>query len=165
MSVAQFTRVAFEYSTDGVNYIPLGNGTPTGGSWMLSGLSLATGQNIFIRARGYYRTGGYNGSESITESVRNAFLTAPAGTPTPSPTSANPNRDSHADTAGHSYTGAHSRTDANAVALSYTDPTRRQQPHQRPPQPRAAMIPGRPSASSMRPQREWITRQFGPARK
>ena len=77
-SSPQFTRVAFEYSTDGVNYVPLGNGTPTGGSWTLSGLSLPTGQNIFIRARGYYRSGGYNGSESITETVRNAFLTGPS---------------------------------------------------------------------------------------
>src|SRR5207253_2519264 len=30
-------------------------------------------QNIYIRARGYYRSGQDNGSESTTESVRNAF--------------------------------------------------------------------------------------------
>jgi len=72
-SSAQFTRVTFEYSTDNVNYTPLGNGTATGSNWTLTGLNLPTGVNIYIRARGYYRSGYQNGSESITESVRNAF--------------------------------------------------------------------------------------------
>ena len=75
-SSAQFTRVTFESSTDSVNYTPLGNGTPAGNNWTLTGLSLPTGQNFYIRARGYYRSGFQNGSESITESVRNAFITA-----------------------------------------------------------------------------------------
>ncbi|MGI8604664.1 MAG: hypothetical protein ACR2OZ_16960 [Verrucomicrobiales bacterium] len=73
-SSPQFARVTFEYSTDNVNYTPLGNGTAAGSNWILTGLSLSTGQNIYIRARGYYRSGYFNGSESITESVRNAFL-------------------------------------------------------------------------------------------
>jgi uncharacterized delta-60 repeat protein len=73
-SSSQFTRVTFESSTDNVNYTPLGDGTAAGGDWTLTGLNLPTGQNIYIRARGYYRTGYQNGSESITESVRNAFL-------------------------------------------------------------------------------------------
>ena len=72
-----FRRVTFEYSTDNVNHTLLGNGTASGSNWTLSGLSLPTGQNIYIRARGYYRSGYQNGSESITESVRNAFLAAP----------------------------------------------------------------------------------------
>ena len=38
---------------------------------------MPTGQNFYIRARGYYRSGYENGSESITESVRNAFIAAP----------------------------------------------------------------------------------------
>jgi len=73
-SSPQFTRVPFEYSTDNVNYTPLGNGTASGSNWILTGLNLPTGQNFYIRARGYYGSGQYNGSESITESVRNAFL-------------------------------------------------------------------------------------------
>jgi uncharacterized delta-60 repeat protein len=77
----QFTRVTFEYSTDNVNYTPLGKPTAAGSSWTLTGLNLTTGQNIYIRARGYYRGGYQNGSESISESVRNAFITLP---PTPS---------------------------------------------------------------------------------
>src|SRR5207249_12061018 len=80
----QFARVTFEYSNDTVNYTPLGNGTATDNSWTLTGLNLPIGQNFSIRARGYYRSGGYNGSESTTESVRNAFVTA--ATPTPTPT-------------------------------------------------------------------------------
>ena len=74
-SSQQFTRVTFESSTDNVNYTPLGNGTAVGSNWTLTGLSLPLGQDIYIRARGYYRSGYFNASESITESVRNAFIT------------------------------------------------------------------------------------------
>ena len=79
-SSQQFTRVTFESSTDNVNYTPLGDGTAVGSNWTLTGLSLPLGQDIYIRARGYYRSGYFNGSESITESVRNAFITL---SPTP----------------------------------------------------------------------------------
>ncbi len=79
-SSPQFTRVAFEYSTDNVNYTPLGDGIPPSGSsgWIRTGLSFATGQNIYIRGRGYNRTGYLNGSGSITDLVRNVFLPADA---------------------------------------------------------------------------------------
>ena len=77
----QFTRVTFESSTNNLNYTFLGNGTTAAGDWTLTGLNLPTGQNLYIRARGYYRSGFYNGSESIAESVRNAFLTPQAATP------------------------------------------------------------------------------------
>ena len=40
-SSPQFTRVTFEYSTDNVNYTPLGNGTAAGSNWTLTGLSLS----------------------------------------------------------------------------------------------------------------------------
>src|SRR5947207_11320122 len=85
-SSPQFTRVTFESSTDNVNYTLLGNGTATGSNWTLTGLNLPTGQNFYIRARGYYRSGRYNDSESITESVRNAFIAGPTPTVTPTPT-------------------------------------------------------------------------------
>ncbi|MBK8466695.1 MAG: hypothetical protein IPL32_12775 [Chloracidobacterium sp.] len=86
-SSPQLERVTFESSTDNVNYTPLGNGTATGDTWSLTGLNLSTGQNIYIRARGYYRSGAFNGSESIAESVRNAFLVAgPTATTTNTPT-------------------------------------------------------------------------------
>ena len=64
-----------------MNYTFLGNGTASGSNWTLTGLNLSTQQNLYIRARGYYRSGYFNGSESIAESVRNVFLTLP---PTPS---------------------------------------------------------------------------------
>jgi uncharacterized delta-60 repeat protein len=85
-SSPRLTRVTFELSTDTVNYSLLGNGTAAGNNWVLTGLNLPTGQNIYIRARGHYSSGTNNGSESITESVRNAFLPGPAGTPAPTPT-------------------------------------------------------------------------------
>ena len=81
----QLTRVTFESSTDNLNYTPLGNGTAAGSSWTLSGLSLPTSQHVSIRARGYYRTGANNASESIAESVRDAFITLP-----PMPTRSSP---------------------------------------------------------------------------
>ena len=77
-SSAQFARVTFEDSTNGVNYNFLGYGTPIGSNWSLTGLNLSIGQNLYIRARGYYRSGYLNGSESITEWVRNVFLVAAA---------------------------------------------------------------------------------------
>ena len=84
-SSPQYARTSFESSTNNVTYTPLGNGTQVGSNWSLTGLNLPTGQNIYIRARGYYRTGYTNASESITESIRNTFIPTP--TPTPSPTS------------------------------------------------------------------------------
>ncbi len=88
-SSPQFMRVTFESSNDNVNYTPLGNGAPSGSNWTLTGLNLPVGQNFYVRARGYHRTGDFSGSESIAESVRNAFLTGqatPSPTPPPTPT-------------------------------------------------------------------------------
>ncbi|HEX7618031.1 MAG TPA: hypothetical protein VF480_04850, partial [Verrucomicrobiae bacterium] len=79
----QFTRVTFESSTNNLNYTFLGNGTTAAGDWTLTGLNLPTEQNLYIRARGYYRSGSNNGSESIAESVRNAFLTPLVATSPP----------------------------------------------------------------------------------
>ncbi len=76
-SGAQFTRVTFESSTDNVNYTLLGHGTWAGSNWSLTGLDLPAARNFYIRARGYYRSGYFNGSESITESVRRTFIAGP----------------------------------------------------------------------------------------
>ena len=73
-SSPQFTRVTFEISPNNVTFAFLGNGTPVGSSWTLTGLSLPTGHTLFIRARGFYRSGGLNGSESVTGTRRNAFF-------------------------------------------------------------------------------------------
>ena len=86
----QFSSVSFEYSNDNVNYALLGQGTATGGSWTLAGLTLPSGQDIYIRARGRYRSGEENGSGSSGELVENAFLggvsPSPTATSSPSPT-------------------------------------------------------------------------------
>ena len=89
-SSPQFARVTFEYSDDNVTFTPLGNGTSSGSDWILSGLSLPAGQNFYIRARGYRRSGIYSGSESVTESVRYGPAGTPAPTPTASPTATPP---------------------------------------------------------------------------
>lgn len=47
---------------------------PQTATYTLTGLNLPTGQNVLIRARGYYRTGYQNGSESIEEMVKVVFL-------------------------------------------------------------------------------------------
>jgi hypothetical protein len=79
----QLARVTFEFSNDSVSYTPLGAGIASGSNWTLEGLDLPTKQNFYIRARGFYRTGSRAGSESIMESVRNAFIAG--ATPTPGP--------------------------------------------------------------------------------
>jgi uncharacterized delta-60 repeat protein len=73
-----FSSVSFEQSTDGVNYIPLGNVArfESSSNWILTGLSLPTNQNLFIRAHGVLRTGQNNGSQAIIESLQNVFLSA-----------------------------------------------------------------------------------------
>ncbi len=71
-SSPQFTRVIFESSPDNVSYTSLGTGTASGSNWTLTGLSLPAAQSIYIRARGHYRAGYENASDSIMESVRNA---------------------------------------------------------------------------------------------
>jgi uncharacterized delta-60 repeat protein len=76
-SSPQFYRVDFEYSNDNVSYTSLGSGTAAGNDWTRTGLNLTTGFNFYIRARGYYRSGEHNGSDSIAESVRNAFTAGP----------------------------------------------------------------------------------------
>ncbi len=92
-SGAQFTRVIFQLSTDnGATYTTLGTATnsrpafdgkpalesdfaPNAAGYTLTGLNLPDGQNILIRARGFYRTGFQNGSESIEDTVQNVYLT------------------------------------------------------------------------------------------
>ncbi len=73
-SSPQFARVTFEISFDNVNFNLLGDGTAAGSNWILTGLSLPAGRNFIIRARGFYRSGQNNGSESITGSRRNTFF-------------------------------------------------------------------------------------------
>ncbi len=76
-SSPQFSRVTFESSNDNINYTLLGNGIASGSNWILTGLNLSTGTNLYIRARGHYHGGWQNGSESINQTVRNAFLSGP----------------------------------------------------------------------------------------
>jgi uncharacterized delta-60 repeat protein len=69
-------RVTFEISTDGFNYLALGEGTQIVSGWQLNGVVLPRGQNLWIRARGFFTETGYrSGSSSIIEVVRNVYLT------------------------------------------------------------------------------------------
>ncbi|MGI8786685.1 MAG: delta-60 repeat domain-containing protein [Pyrinomonadaceae bacterium] len=93
-SAAQFNRVIFEQSIDnGATYTFLGTATnsfaplaiakgdnqfaPLASGYTLTGLSLPIGQNILIRARGFYRAGNHSSSDIIEDKVQNAFLAAP----------------------------------------------------------------------------------------
>ena len=69
-------RVTFDLSTDGAYYTPLGSATRISGGWQMTGLGLPKAHNIFIRARGFYSSGQYNGSGSIVRSARTAFVLA-----------------------------------------------------------------------------------------
>ena len=73
----EVVRVTFELSTDGINYIALASPSRTLGGWQLTGQSLPTQQNIFVRARGFYSTGESDASGSLVDSVRNAFISSP----------------------------------------------------------------------------------------
>ncbi len=96
-SGAQFARVIFEQSTDnGANWTLLGTATnsltdcglwiadcglqnkipfaPNAAGYTLAGQNIPTGQNVLIRARGFYRTGFQTGSETTEEKVQIAFI-------------------------------------------------------------------------------------------
>jgi uncharacterized delta-60 repeat protein len=115
-SSPQFTRVIFDSSTDNMNYSSLGKVTGAGSNWTLTGLNLSTGQNFYIRARGYQRTAFFNGSESITESVRNAFIAGPSPTPTPPPVITSPLTASA--TIGQQFTYQFEATGATLLAVT-----------------------------------------------
>jgi uncharacterized delta-60 repeat protein len=66
-SAPEVWRASFELSSDGVNWIPLGDGTRVNGGWQITGVPVV--EPSVIRARGYYNTGNQNGSASITESL------------------------------------------------------------------------------------------------
>jgi uncharacterized delta-60 repeat protein len=70
----------FEYSSDGVSYTLLGNGTydflADDPNWHLDGLTLPLAQDGFVRARGYVASGQYDGSGSIDEFIANVFPSA-----------------------------------------------------------------------------------------
>jgi len=78
-SSPQFTTVFFSYSTDNLNYTPLGQGSRylSDSNWLWWATydpPFPADQNIYIQARGFYSGGYFNSSECITDSVRNAFL-------------------------------------------------------------------------------------------
>jgi uncharacterized delta-60 repeat protein len=94
-SAPQFTRVIFEKSTDnGASWTLLGTATnsfasfgetgkgekllaPQAAGYTLNGQSIPTGQNVLIRARGFFRTGYQSGSETIEDKTKNVFLFPP----------------------------------------------------------------------------------------
>ena len=55
----------------------VGNATPQGSSYTLTGLHFPTGQNFLIRSRGYFRTGYANASETTEYNTLNVFLPPP----------------------------------------------------------------------------------------
>ena len=64
-------QVTFERSFDGADFTSLGFGTHIPSGWQLSGLSLPTGQFMYLRARGRAIGGLFNGSSSLIESAKN----------------------------------------------------------------------------------------------
>jgi uncharacterized delta-60 repeat protein len=66
----EVSNVTFEHSQDGLTFSLLGKGSRIPGGWRLTGLTLPTDQNFYVRARGFYSTGYENGSGSIVDSVK-----------------------------------------------------------------------------------------------
>ena len=50
---------------------------PQSAGYTLNGQNIPTGQNVLIRARGFYRTGFQNGSETTEDKVQNIFFLGP----------------------------------------------------------------------------------------
>ena len=50
---------------------------PQAAGYTLTGQTIPTGQNVLIRARGFYRSGFQGGSETAEDKVQNAFLSIP----------------------------------------------------------------------------------------
>ncbi len=80
-SSPQFTEVFLSYSTDNLNYTPLGQAGQYpkiyGANWFWGaayGPPLPAEQNFYIQARGHYGGGYFNSSECIADSVRNVFV-------------------------------------------------------------------------------------------
>jgi uncharacterized delta-60 repeat protein len=79
-----FDKVTFEYSTNGgATYTSLGTAFPqpvvSGGLayHLPPNINLPTGQNLLVRARGFYKAGMYNGSYSIEEHVKQVYFFGP----------------------------------------------------------------------------------------
>ncbi|MFO7632272.1 MAG: hypothetical protein R6W76_07030, partial [Caldilinea sp.] len=70
----EFARVAFDYSTDGHAYAPLGAGVWTAHGWQATDVSAPFNQEFFLRARGAFANGGFNASTSRIESIARAFV-------------------------------------------------------------------------------------------
>ncbi len=67
-------RTTLEVSTDGVNYALLAEGTRIKTGWEWEELYLTPGRDLWLRARGYYTTGGHNASASIVEEITTLHL-------------------------------------------------------------------------------------------
>jgi uncharacterized delta-60 repeat protein len=62
-------EVSFDLSADGTNFTRLGSGTRIAQGWQLSGLSLPSGENFYLRARGRTMGGEFTSSSGLLESV------------------------------------------------------------------------------------------------
>jgi uncharacterized delta-60 repeat protein len=60
----ELTRVTFSHSPDGVTVTDLGAATRVAGGWQMTGLSLPSGAQLFVRGRGFYGSGANDGSGS-----------------------------------------------------------------------------------------------------
>lgn len=69
-------RVTLEKSTNGLTYTWIGEATRLNGGWIYNSpsLGLPQGQNVYLRLRGYYPTGSYNGSGSLLEVKQLVYL-------------------------------------------------------------------------------------------
>src|SRR5690606_11824391 len=73
-SSPELQYVAFDYSLDGVTWTPLGKGVRRHDGWRLDGLALPFDVPLLVRGRGRHAGGLGNGSQSVVESVRAAYL-------------------------------------------------------------------------------------------
>jgi uncharacterized delta-60 repeat protein len=66
-SLCEVCRTTFDYSTDGTNWVSLGEGTRNPDGWELDRVAVPPGAQI--RARGYTTGGGFNSSSWFVENI------------------------------------------------------------------------------------------------
>ncbi len=71
----EIDRIVFEQSSDGITWDSLtGTSARIADGWKMTGLSLPQNQNYYVRATGYSRSGYFNGSGSVLESIKLIYL-------------------------------------------------------------------------------------------
>jgi uncharacterized delta-60 repeat protein len=72
-----YVEADFAYSTDAVNWSPLGSGNQISNGWEIRGLALPIAQRFWVRARARSLSGIYASSSGLTEQIKQFYIEPP----------------------------------------------------------------------------------------